>query len=207
MPIHERSSLTRRALEGRLCALLGGRAAEELVFGPECVTTGAADDLERANELASRMVAQYGFCEALGPVCYLRPEDTQSAGASVGIMRNLSAETAGAIERAQRALMEASHAHARSILIAHAETLHALAAALLYSETLDATQIQAIVSQPGERRCTKKSSRHDIGCSRSSRRSGRGSCSSEWDRTAVMPRVKAKPTAPSVDLQPPQANT
>src|SRR6185312_1153875 len=60
-PIYERSSLTRRALEGRPCTLLGGRAAEEH---------------------ASRMMAQYGFCEALGPICYLRAEDRQGAGAS-----------------------------------------------------------------------------------------------------------------------------
>ena len=179
LPIHERSSLTRRALESRLCTLLGGRAAEELIFGLECVTTGAADDLEGANELATRMVAQYGFCEALGPICYLRADDAKGAGASAGMTRNLSPETAGTVERAQRAFIEASHAQARAILAAHADALHALAAALLRSETLDGAQIREIVSQPSGGRCSKKSSRHGVACSRSSRRSGRGSCRSD----------------------------
>jgi len=142
---------------------------------------------------------------ALGPICYLHAEDTQGAGASVRMTRNLSPETAGTIERAQRALFEASHALARAILASQTNTLHALAGALLRSETLDAAQIQGIVNQRSERQCSKKSSRHDVGCSWSSQRSGRGSCSSDCDRTAAMPRVK--PTAPSIDVPAPQANT
>ena len=184
VPGIERSTLTRRALEGRLCTLLGGRAAEELVFGPESVTTGAADDLERANELACRMVAHYGFCEALGPVCYLRAEDAHLAGASVGMTGTLSPDTADAVDRAQRALIEASHARARAILAAHMDALHALAADLLRSETLDAAQIHAIVDQPLSRQRRKKTSRHDVPCSRSFRRSG--ACPefpwSQWSR-------------------------
>lgn len=164
LPIAERSSLTRQALESRLCALLGGRAAEELIFGPDRVTTAAADDLERANELACRMVAQYGFCEALGPVCYLRAEEAADAGAAM--TRDLSPETASAVERAQRALIEASHTRALAILTARADALHALAAALLRSDTLDAAQIRAIVDRRSVRRCPKKNSRHDTRCSR-----------------------------------------
>jgi cell division protease FtsH len=175
LPTAERSSLTRRVLESRLCALLGGRAAEELIFGPESVTTAAADDLERANELACRMVAQYGFCEALGPVCYLRAEEAETAGASVGMTRALSPNAAGAVDRAQHALIEASHARARAILAAHSDALHALANALLQSETLDASQIHAIVEQPLVSPCPRKSSRHGVPCSRSFKRSGRGS--------------------------------
>ena len=174
VPGIERSSLTRRALEARLCALLGGRAAEELVFGPGSVTTGAADDLERANELARRMVAQYGFCEALGPVCYLRAEEAHIAGASVGMTRNLSPDTAGAVDQAQRALINASHARARAILATHRDALHALAADLLRSETLDAAQIHAIVDQPLSHRCRRKASRHGVPCSGSFKRSGQG---------------------------------
>ncbi len=174
LPAAERSSLTRRALESRLCALLGGRVAEELAAGPECVTTGAADDLERANELSFRMVARYGLSEELGPICYLRGEEATGAAGSAGMLQGLSRESAAAVDRAQRALVTASYARARAILTAQLDALHALAAALLRYETLDAAQIHAILDCPAARRCSRKSSRHGLACSRSSRHQGQG---------------------------------
>ncbi|MDE2451105.1 MAG: ATP-dependent zinc metalloprotease FtsH, partial [Gammaproteobacteria bacterium] len=170
----ERSSLTRRALESRLCALLGGRVAEELTVGRDCVTTGAADDLERANGLAFRMVAQYGLSEELGPICYLHGEVGAGTACSPGMTQGLSRESAAAIDRAQRALIEASYTRARAILTAQLDALHTLAAALLRYDTLDAAQIHSILSRPSARRCPKKSSRHDSSCSRSSRHQGQG---------------------------------
>ena len=169
LPVGERSSLTRRALESRLCALLGGRVAEELAVGRDCVTTGAADDLERANELSYRMVAQYGLSEELGPICYLRGEGGVSTTGTPEMLQGLSRESAAAVDTAQRTLIEASYTRARTILMTKLDALHALAAALLRYETLDAAQIHSVLSRPPARRCPKKSSRHLLSCSRSSR--------------------------------------
>ncbi|HEV7137941.1 MAG TPA: hypothetical protein VGN43_14980 [Steroidobacteraceae bacterium] len=174
LPAAERSSLTRRALESRLCALLGGRVAEELTAGRDCVTTGAADDLERANELSYRMVAQYGLSVELGPICYLRGEEGAGTIGSGGVLQGLSPESAAAVDRAQRTLIEASYVRARAILTDRLDALHALAAALLHYETLDVAQVHSILRRPSARRCSKKGSRHDLSCSRSSRHQGQG---------------------------------
>jgi|GEM_PF-331359 len=153
LPTDERWSLSRRALESRLCVLLAGRAAEELAFGAEQVTTGVADDLARANELAGRMVSQYGFCEPVGPIRYVRSEEaphaaSSAAGASpLEFEPSLSRDTTATVDRQVRLLIERSHARAHAILESRRDALHALAGALLDLETLDDEQIRQVLRQ------------------------------------------------------------
>ena len=145
LPETDRHSQSKQALQSRICALLGGRIAEELIFGPEQVTTGAANDLERATEIARAMVTEYGMSDALGPLAYgaatAAPDRLSGSGASAGI----SADTARAIDAAVRGIVEVNYARAREILETHETDLRRLAEALIERETLDSEEIEEVL--------------------------------------------------------------
>ena len=110
-----------------LASLFGGRVAEELIFGPEKVTTGAADDIRRATGLARRMVTEFGFSEKLGPLRYSENEEEVFLGHSVTQRKNVSDATAKVIDEEIRRIVEEGEQTAREILTAHLDELHALA--------------------------------------------------------------------------------
>ncbi|KAL6774585.1 FTSH4 [Auxenochlorella protothecoides x Auxenochlorella symbiontica] len=128
-------SVTRRQLLARLDVAMGGRCAEELIFGEGDVTTGASSDLVAATGLARAMVTDYGFSARLGAMSIPFAE--------------ASAEAQAAIEAEVRALVTAAHARARDLLAAHEKELHALAAALLKEETLSGQQIKDLLAAAG----------------------------------------------------------
>lgn len=133
-PTEDRFLLTASELKGRMAVLLGGRAAEELVFGE--ISTGAQDDLMRATEIARGMVTRYGMVEALGEVAY-ETETSRFLGLPVeGGGRRFSEETAREIDLAVKGLVAEAHARARSILEARRAELDSLAVTLLERETL-----------------------------------------------------------------------
>jgi cell division protease FtsH len=138
MPLEDRYLLTEGELLDRLAVTLGGRAAEEIVFGE--TSTGATDDLVRATELARRMVTQFGMSEGVGPLSLERPDGPTSADAFFRV-RPYSEDTARQIDREIRRLVEEGFERAVSILRDHEEALRTLAAELRACEVMDGPQI------------------------------------------------------------------
>jgi cell division protease FtsH len=145
LPEKDRYSWSKRELEAKLAMAFGGRVAEELVFGPENVTSGAADDIRQATRIARRMVAELGMSEKLGPLLYSENEEEVFLGHSVTQRKNISDATAQAIDEEIRRLVETAENEARSILTEHEDDLHKLAKALLEYETLSGDEVKALI--------------------------------------------------------------
>ncbi len=145
LPERDKYSQSRMELEAMLASLFGGRVAEELIFGPAKVTTGASDDIRRATNLARRMVTEFGFSDKLGPLRYSDNEEEVFLGHSVAQRKNVSDATAKVIDEEIRRIIEEGEAKARGILTEHLEDLHALAKGLLEFETLSADEIRKII--------------------------------------------------------------
>ncbi len=145
LPEDDRYSHSKRRLESQIASLFGGRIAEELIFGPEAVTTGASNDIERATEIARNMVTRWGLSERLGPLAYSEEEGEVFLGHSVARHKMLSDETAHAIDEEIRRIVDENYARARRILEENLDKLHAMAEALIKYETLDDDQITDIM--------------------------------------------------------------
>ncbi|KAM3955768.1 LOW QUALITY PROTEIN: ATP-dependent zinc metalloprotease YME1L [Aphomia sociella] len=137
IPAKERYHVTKQQLLAMMDTMMGGRAAEELVFGPDKITSGASSDLKQATSIASHMVREWGMSEKLG----LRTLDTQPAHSD-----RLGPATNEMVDSEIRRLLSESYERAKHILKTHAKEHKALAEALLKYETLDAEDIRAIVS-------------------------------------------------------------
>ncbi|UXI69721.1 ATP-dependent zinc metalloprotease FtsH [Tahibacter amnicola] len=145
LPEGDRYSWNKIMLESRLCALYGGRVAEELIFGAGKVTTGASNDIERATQMARNMVTKWGLSDELGPVAYGEQEDEVFLGRSVTQHKNVSDETARKIDEVVRGILDRAYQRTREILADNMDKLHTMANALLQYETIDAPQIDAIM--------------------------------------------------------------
>ena len=145
LPERDKYSQSKYELEAMVASLFGGRVAEELVFGPEKVTTGASDDIRRATNLARRMVTEFGFSEKLGPLRYSENEEEVFLGHSVTQRKNMSDATATLIDEEIRRIVEDGERKAREILSGHLDELHSLAKGLLEFETLSADEIRRII--------------------------------------------------------------
>ena len=145
LPERDKYSQSKMELEAMLASLFGGRVAEELIFGPEKVTTGASDDIRRATSLARRMVTEFGFSEKLGPLRYSENEEEVFLGHSVTQRKNVSEATAKVIDEEIRRIVEIGEATARRILTEHIDELHAIAKGLLEFETLSADEIRRVI--------------------------------------------------------------
>ena len=142
-PTEDRYLMTRTELENKMAGLLGGRASEQLVFGE--ISTGAADDLARATDIAHAMVLRYGMSEALGNVTYDRERSPfLQPNVPLPQERNYSDETAEAVDRAVRQLVDGAFARAFGILQQNRALLDRTAAALLESETLEEPAIERL---------------------------------------------------------------
>jgi cell division protease FtsH len=129
---------------------VAGRAAEQLVFGEEEVTSGTAEDLEAATKLARDMVARWGLSAALGAVVYADNEDEVFLGASVTRTHNISEETAQLIAVEVRRLIDAALAQATGILTQHRLQLDVVAAGLLKQETLSGQELRDLMAGTGD---------------------------------------------------------
>jgi cell division protease FtsH len=143
LPVDERHTYSRDYLLNNLAVLLGGRSAEELVL--ETFTSGAGNDIERATELARKMVCEWGMSEALGPLTFGKRDEQIFLGREIAQHRDYSEETARAIDHEVKRLVTEAHEAARNVLQQRLDTLHELANALLVEETLDAEAVNAIV--------------------------------------------------------------
>jgi len=145
LPEDDRYSLSKRRLNSQITSLFGGRIAEELIFGAEAVTTGAANDIERATDLARNMVTKWGLSERLGPLTYSEEEGEVFLGRSVTQHKVVSDVTAHAIDEEIRKIVDSNYEHATQILKDKLDTLHRMADALMKFETIDDKQIAEIM--------------------------------------------------------------
>jgi cell division protease FtsH len=145
LPERDKYSQSKLELEAMMASLFGGRVAEELIFGSERVTTGAADDIRRATNLARRMVTEFGFSERLGPLRYSENEEEVFLGHSVTQRKNVSDATAKAIDEEIRRIVDGGEQKARQILTQHIDELHALAKGLLEFETLSVDEVKRVI--------------------------------------------------------------
>ncbi|HTT07220.1 MAG TPA: ATP-dependent zinc metalloprotease FtsH [Gammaproteobacteria bacterium] len=146
LPEEDRYSTSKRRLESRIAALYGGRIAEELIFGAESVTTGAANDLEKVTEIARNMVTKWGMSEKLGPLTYGEDEEEVFLGHSVTQHKVLSDSTAHVIDEEVRQIVERNYQRARQILLDNMDKLHKMAEALIKYETLEPEQIDDVMT-------------------------------------------------------------
>ncbi|PHS18295.1 MAG: ATP-dependent metalloprotease [Kangiella sp.] len=145
LPEKDRFSYSKEYLESMLSMLYGGRIAEEMLNGPEQVTTGASNDIKRATEVARNMVTQWGFSEKLGPLMYAEEEGEVFLGRSVTQTKHVSDDTAKIIDDEVRRIIDVNYARAEKLLHANKDKLQAMAAALMKYETIDASQIADIM--------------------------------------------------------------
>ena len=143
MPLEDRYIMTRKELLGKLTVLLGGRAAEELVF--QEVTTGAQNDLEMATGIARRMVCEYGMSDPLGHLTLGRRQGMIFLGRDIVEERNYSDQTAVLIDQEIRKIVDDCYARARQELSTHREKLKRLSDILLEKEVLDGEEVKRIV--------------------------------------------------------------
>ena len=145
LPEEDRYSHSKEHLESQISSLFGGRIAEELIFGPQSVTTGASNDIMRATDIARNMVTKWGLSDRMGPLAYGEDEGEVFLGRSVTQHKALSDDTAHAIDEEVRAFIDRNYERAASILEEHKDKLHAMAAALMKFETIDSDQIRDIM--------------------------------------------------------------
>jgi cell division protease FtsH len=145
LPEQDRYSMSKRRIESMITTLFGGRVAEELIFGTDSVTTGASNDIERATDLARNMVTKWGLSDRMGPLTYSEESGEVFLGRQVTQTKQVSDETAHAIDEEVRRVIESNYKRARSILHEQIDKLHAMAEALVKYETIDDSQIKAVM--------------------------------------------------------------
>jgi cell division protease FtsH len=141
LPEGDRYSMKYQEMTSTLTILMGGRMAEELIFGKENITSGASSDIEQATKLARNMVTRWGFSDELGVVAYGENQDEVFLGHTVARTQNVSEDTARKIDIEVRRLVQWGHDEARRILTERLADLHTLAKALLEYETLSGDEI------------------------------------------------------------------
>jgi len=145
LPEEDRYSYSKQRLMSQMKSLYGGRLAEELVFGPAYVTTGAANDIERATDIARNMVTKWGLSDRLGPLTYTEDDGEIFLGRSVTRHKQVSDVTAHAIDEEVRTLIDTCYTEAKHILERNRDKLDIMADALMKYETIDETQIRDIM--------------------------------------------------------------
>ena len=145
LPEEDRYSYSKERLESQISSLFGGRIAEELIFGPESVTTGASNDIQRATELARNMVTRWGLSEKLGPLTYSEEEGEVFLGHSVTQHKTVSDQTQDLIDEEVRSIIDRNYRRSTTILQENEHRLHVMADALIRYETINVEQIKDIM--------------------------------------------------------------
>jgi cell division protease FtsH len=144
LPIDEKHNYSREYLQEQICILLGGRIAEEITVGS--ITTGAGNDLERATDLARKMVCEWGMSDAMGPLTFGKKEEQIFLGREIAQHQDYSEDTALKIDHEVKRFVTDAYARAQNILLEYKPRLVAMAEALLARETLDADEVRRIVA-------------------------------------------------------------
>ena len=144
LPIDEKHNYSRSYLESMLAQLLGGRAAEKIVF--DHFTTGAGNDIERASDIARKMVCEWGMSDTLGPVTFGKKDEEIFLGREIAQHRDYSENTAQEIDKEVRRILSEAGQRSEDLLKKNMDKLHNLAEALLEYEILDGEQIDLILN-------------------------------------------------------------
>jgi len=144
LPTEDRHSYTKRWLEGQLVMLFGGRVAEEMIFGENEVTTGAGNDIERATQMARRMVTSFGMSEVIGLMAVGDSEQEVFLGREIGQRRQVSEHTAQQVDQEVKRLLDDAHTEAQRVLSNNRDLLESIAQALLERETIDQSDIELL---------------------------------------------------------------
>ena len=145
LPTEDRFLNSKDDLQGQITTLLGGRSAEEIVFG--AITTGAANDLQRATDIAEQMVSTYGMSSVLGPLAYDRQTGNRFLGQTNNPRRAVSDATAQSIDREVRQLVDNAHNHALAILESNRESLEVISRKILEKEVIEGDELQTLLNQ------------------------------------------------------------
>ena len=145
LPEEDKYSTSKQSLESAISTLFGGRLAEEMTLGPEGVTTGASNDIERATEIARNMVTKWGLSERLGPLTYSEDDGEVFLGRSVTQHKQVSDVTVHTIDEEVRKIIDRNYQRAKSILEENEDKLHAMAEALMKYETINQSQVKDIM--------------------------------------------------------------
>jgi cell division protease FtsH len=146
LPTEDRYLVSRSELNDDMAVILGGRVAEELIFGD--ITSGASDDIGKATKLARRMVTEWGMSEKLGPLTFGHKEELVFLGRDLGEQRNYSEEVAGEIDQEVHRLVDTAYQRARKILTERKDKLTQLAEYLKREETIEGWQMDAVLNSP-----------------------------------------------------------
>ena len=147
LPEQDRFSHSKQHLESNISSLYGGRIAEEMIYGFEKVSTGASNDIERATQLARKMVTQWGFSEKMGPMLFAEEEGEVFLGRTSSKSLNMSDDTARAIDEEIKEFVNRNYERAAQILKDNEDVLHAMKDALMQYETIDALQIDDLMNR------------------------------------------------------------
>ncbi|CAH7262584.1 ATP-dependent zinc metalloprotease FtsH [Vibrio chagasii] len=150
LPEQDRVSMSRQHLESMISSLYGGRLAEELIYGKDKVSTGASNDIERATDIARKMVTQWGFSEKLGPLLYAEEEGEVFLGRGMSQAKHVSDDTTKLIDEEIRILIDRNYDRAKKILEDNMDIMHSMKDALMKFETIDAGQIDDLMERKQE---------------------------------------------------------
>jgi cell division protease FtsH len=146
LPENDPVSRSKRYLESQLSVMFGGRVAEELINGEDGVTTGASNDIQKATEVARKMVTRWGLSKKMGPLLYSEDEGEVFLGHSVNKHKEISDETSRKIDEEVRALVDRNYVRAEQYLKENIDILHLMSKALVKYETLNAAQVDEIMA-------------------------------------------------------------
>ena len=147
LPEQDRWSHSKQHLESMISSLYGGRLAEELIYGAEKVSTGASYNIERATEIARKMVTQWGMSERLGPMLYAEEDGEVFLGRSMAKAKHMSDDTARVIDAEVKQVIDRNYARSKQILLDNMDVLHSMKDALMKYETIDAKQIDDLMAR------------------------------------------------------------
>ncbi len=145
LPERDQLSVTREKMFGDISVAMGGRIAEELIFGYDKVTSGASSDIEMVTKMAKNMVTRYGMSDQLGPIAYQENEEEVFLGRSVSRQQHVSEDTAKKIDSEVKKIVQSGYDRAKIILTEKVDDLHKVAKALLEYETLSGEEIKKII--------------------------------------------------------------
>ena len=145
LPERDQLSMTREKMYADISVAMGGRIAEELIFGHDQVTSGASSDIEMVTKMAKNMVTRWGMSEVMGPISYQENEEEVFLGRSVARTQNVSEETAKKIDAEVRKIVDSGYKQEKKILTEKLEDLHKISKALLVYETLNGNEIRDLI--------------------------------------------------------------
>jgi cell division protease FtsH len=144
LPVEDRYLQSKTEFEDKIAGFLGGNAAERLVFGD--TTTGSSNDIEKATDLARRMVTEFGMSDRLGPLSFGKRDELVFLGREIGEQRNYSDEVAKLIDEEVRAIIDSAYERAMEVLVEHRARLDGLADKLIAEETVDSAEFEKLFS-------------------------------------------------------------